>query len=468
VELLVGQIAVKLQPLGETARVRVAAPCEYVVLPDFFADDIVISAKDLEVNRAQLPSENFLLQLVDHGNSIVMSVWDNHNQEIGIELAGSGVGRRIESSEIAFDGGGCVWVALIDEPGAWYSHEVRIDQKDAILDMAWRQPYSAVWRVDWRRSDKLTDTWEMAVENEDGTFRKSDLFEVSRDEWTDQDWWSDKKPRRRWNTGLGFYWYPCWIDKEGRGHLQPLKDRIEFDGPAIVYPINRSRSTPVDKYTITDVVRHTLGVGPCQYILDLEGQKSTFKGRPTCDVRDRLNEIYAKGEHLTRQDDVRQALDDVLTFIRLIRGRIDAYGDFAREMENFLANAERAGAAPTAFIEATRAICGKVNGAIERRRDGIKTPAYATALVEEFRDTLVGYRGTDAETRCKVFTERFVEIGDNQDELVAECRLAVKLLRQHAALALARDPGLSDVVAQIRDRTQFMLRDPVNYEAARH
>ena len=81
---------------------------------------------------------------------------------------------------------------------------------------------------------------------------------------------------------------------------------------------------------------------------------------------------------------------------------------------------------------------------------------------------MIGYEGADAADKCKALTKQFVGIGDNQDELVAECRLAVKVLRQRAALMGVSDPRTAPIVAQVREKTQSILRDPVNYEAARH
>ena len=40
------------------------APCRFAVMPDFFADDIVVDATELPVAQADLPSDNFLLHLL--------------------------------------------------------------------------------------------------------------------------------------------------------------------------------------------------------------------------------------------------------------------------------------------------------------------------------------------------------------------------------------------------------------------
>ena len=110
----------------------------------------------------------------------------------------------------------------------------------------------------------------------------------------------------------------------------------------------------------------------------------------------------------------------------------------------------------------------KIDGFIDRRKEGIKTPEYATRLVDEFRSTLVDYEGADAPAKCKKITAALVGIGGNQDELVGECRMVVKILRQKAAMAMASDPRMANVGREVRRRTQQMLRNPTSYEAPRH
>src|SRR5205807_2173314 len=128
--------------------------------------------------------------------------------------------------------------------------------------------------------------------------------------------------RRRWNTVLGRFPYPCWSDPEGQAFLQPLRNKaLQFLGPVVIYPINRVKQTPLDAYTVVDVMRNTLGVGPCEHILDLEGQKSEYKGRATCAVRDKLTPIYEKNQQKENRAEVDKTLDEGLAFVKHIRGR---------------------------------------------------------------------------------------------------------------------------------------------------
>ena len=72
------------------------------MLPDFFADDVVIDAAKLRTGRAELPSENFLVHLTGAGDCLAVSVFENKEQEVRVTLAGEGAQRTITGSEIRF------------------------------------------------------------------------------------------------------------------------------------------------------------------------------------------------------------------------------------------------------------------------------------------------------------------------------------------------------------------------------
>jgi hypothetical protein len=250
--------------------------------------------------------------------------------------------------------------------------------------------------------------------------------------------------------------------------LQPLKRGNRFAGPAVIYPVNRTTATPLDVFTLVDVVRATLGVGPCQYILDVEGQQKRSAGVPTCDVRTQLDAIYAAGEQRRKRAEIKQALDDVLAFMRHIRGRIETYVEFGHELRAYLDQQEEACPELADFLEQMEKLAQRIDAAVAKRRHAIGTPQYAKRLVDEFRGTLIDSEDDNALKQCKKITARFVQIGGNQDELVGECRLAVRILRQQAGLAMVTDPRTAEIAREIRRRTQAVLRNPTSYEAPRH
>jgi hypothetical protein len=456
-----GDIAVQVEPGTGAGRLRVECPCRFAVLPDFFADDILIDARGTSPDTAELPSENFLLHLAGNGDAIAACVFENNKQDVKIALGGAGERRTITGSDIGF-GGKKVWVAVLEGPQAWHTRTIAAGDAGKVLPLDWKMPYPAQYRVDFTRPNGLTDSWEMLLPAENGGGYRKPTWLGSGEQNLGPD-------RRRWNTVLGSYPYPCWTDAEGRGFLQPLKNEaLQFAGPLVVYPINRVKETPLESYTVIDVMRNTLGVGPCQYILDLEGQKGEYRGRATCSVRDELTAVYEKKQQKERKADVEAFLDQGLIFVKHIRGRITRYVEFGHKMREYFAEQKKAHPELSDYLTEMDKIAQEIDKRVAARADKIQTPAHVAAMNEEFRQNVLNDDGPDALAKCKQYAEALVVIGDNQDELSGECRLVVKALRQKAGLLMALEPRAAPVAAEIRARTQEALRNPANHEGAHH
>ena len=463
--LQLGRTFVKTERRGRIEALRVVAPCRFAVMPDFFADDITVDATELPEGTAELPGENFLLQMIGRGEAIVLAVWDQREEDVRVAVRGEGHQRTIRTSTIPYGSKGSIYVAVLEGPAIWHWHDVAKADADRIMPLDWKAPFVAQWRVDWRQDDGLVDSWEMLIQRPDGGFYKPDWFGQSANHGT-KDWM--RPDRVRWTTVMGFFRYPCWINTDGRGYLQPLKKPGKFQGPAVLYPLGRVAATPLTALTVVDLMRATLGVGPCQYVLDVEGQKKQSAGIPTCDARTMLDEIYAVGQQRERKVEVEQVLADVLAFMSLIRERIEGYVEFGHETLAYLDEQKKARPELAEFISEMERLTQRIDGSVAARADSIATPEYTARLVERFRATLIDYEEPDALKECKKITADFVKIGGNQDELVGECRMAVKILRQKAGLAIAFDSRTAPVAKEIRRRTREMLRNPVSYEAPRH
>jgi len=458
--LKAGEPILQTEARSGVAALRVEAPCRFMVLPDFFADDIVVDASELPVPEAELPGDNLVLHLLPEGQAILVTVVKISEEDLRVGLAGQGAQRRITNSEFRYGKEGKVWVAVLASPAIWHTEEIARQQAGQVLRLDWKAPFPAQWRTDWRRDQGVTDSWEMLRQRADGQFAKDSPFGGA-----------DLVPadRQRWTTVLGNFLYPCWLEQDGRACLQPLAhSALRFEGPALIYPLNRAPATPLNTFTVVDVLRNTLGVGPCEYVLDVEGQRSQYKGRATCAVRDTLNPIYSRHQQRQRRAEIEQTLQDLMVFIRHIRGRIEGYVAFGHETLGYLAqqkNAHPQLAQPLGELEALTRV---IDARLAARQAAIKSPAEAAQMVEQFRQTVLDYDGDDALAKCRHFTEAWVDIGGNQDELAGECRWAVKMLRQKAGLLLATDPRLADLGKELRRRTQLVLRNPAIHEGARH
>jgi hypothetical protein len=449
------------EPGAGAGRLRVACPSRFVVLPDFFADDILIDARNLSPNTAELPSENFVLHLLGQGDALAMCVFENRQQDVKINLAGTGEERTVTSSDIGFEGKK-VWIALQHTPQLWYSHTIRPEEAGKFVRLDWTMPFPAAWRVDFTRTNGLTDSWEMLLQDDRGTGYLKPSWIGTEEDRLDA-------TRRRWNTVIGSYFYPCWSDQRGQGYLQPLKTRaLQMQGPLVIYPILRVAKTPLGAFTVADVMRNTLGVGPCEYILDREGQKSELQGRATCAVRAALQEIYAKKRQQAQRAEIDRILNDGLTFVTHIRSRITRYVDFGHKMLDYLAAQKKEHPELMGFLNEMETIVKEIDRRVADRADKIKTPDHVAAMNEDFRKNVRNDDGPEALAKCKKYAAALVEIGGNQDELVGECRWVVKALRQKAGLLLAQEPRAAAVATEIRTRTQEALRNPASHEGAHH
>jgi hypothetical protein len=456
-----GDVAVQVEPAAGAGRLRVECPGRYVVLPDFFADDIVVDARSLRSDKVELPSDNFVLHLAGQGDGLALCVFENRQQDVRLTLAGEGVTRTVAASEIAFEGKK-IWIALLDGARTWHAHEINAGDAGKILPLDWTMPFPAQWRIDFTRNDGLIDSWEMLLTADKG-------LGYIKPSWLAAGFETLPVTRQKWNTVLGSYSYPCWTDRLGKGYIQPLKNRaLKFNGPLVLYPINRVQSTPLDAFTVVDVMRNTLGVGPCEYILDLEGQKSEYKGRATCGVRDALTPIYAANAQVSRRDEVNRILDEGLTFVKHIRGRITRYVDFGHAMRAYLAEQTSAHPELGATIDELDKLTAEIDARVAARVKEIKTPAHVAAMNEAFRKDVLDDESPAAVGKCKAYTQALVLIGGSQDELAGECRWVVKSLRQKAALITAQDPRVAPVAAVIRTKTQEVLRNPAGHEGAHH
>jgi hypothetical protein len=323
-------------------------------------------------------------------------------------------------------------------------------------------PFTAQWRVDFTRPNGMSDSWEMLLQDK-GYISYTKPGYLGREEET------IAANRERWNTVLGTYSYPVWSDHEGRGYLQPIKNKkLEFAGPAIIYPLLSAKNTPLDAFTVDVVMRHTLGKGPCEHILDIQSHKEEYRGMATCGVRDTLNPIYANRTQKQNRAFINKTLDDGQIFVKHIRSRINDYIGFGKKMREYLAEQKKKHPELADFIAEMDGLTQEIDKRVAARKDKINTPEHVVQLMADFRKNVLDNEGPDAEKLCKAFTHALWIVGDNQDELSGELRWAVRTLRQRAAIAVALDPRVAPIAAEIRTRTQEVLRNPAWHEGARH
>ena len=455
-----GDVFVQAEPGTSAGRLRVECPSPFVVLPDFFADDIMIAARRILLAATEVPSDNFLLHMTGKGDAIAMCVFEGRQQDVKVTLAGAGEKRTITGSEIDFEDKK-IWVAVLEGKQIWHAVDVKADA-EGIVPLGWKMPFVAQWRVDFTRTNDLTDSWPLLLQEKKGG-------DYSKPSWLASEvaQLNVNLNKKRSPTELDSPPYPCWSDHERRGYWQHMENSedLKFLGPTVLYPLTRVKQTPLDAFTVVDIMRNTLGVGPCEHILDVEGLKFEYKGRATCGVRDLLGPIYQQNQQKQKRAEVDKILNDGLIFVTHIRGRITRYVEFGHKMRAYLAEQKKIHPETGEFLTETDKLVQKIDARVAARASKIKTLAHVAEMNKNFRKDVLDYEGPDALEKCTKYTKALVEIGSNQDELVMECRFVVKSLRQRAALLMALDPKVSKIAKEIRAKTQEVLRNPAHHES---
>jgi hypothetical protein len=376
--LTTGETILEIRPAERAVSVSVQSMTRYVVVPDFFGDDLVFGAESFRGRG--LPAENFCLQLLDGGDAIAMAVWQSSEQNVWIDAASAEKEGTLSSTRIDCFKDKSIWLAFLECPGIWRAANVS-DKSEG--------PFPAKWRRSFVRENGVADSWD-----------------------------SDSAP-------------------------SPEQIAGKHTGPLVVYPIDRSSSTPLTAVCPTDVMRNTLGVGPCQYILAVEGLAA--EGDPTPNnVMSWVEKQFEQKKESKAADDIKERLEQMTRHVADARKRIARYGEFAGQARSLLAGKRGA--------ESFAAIVVDLNRSVEAGMASAASPERAKQLAAEVT-ALIGKENAAAE--CRRLGEQLRAIGATQDKALAKCRMAVRRLKQEGrtmAIVQPQDVGLAQDVQRLAEQ----------------
>jgi len=507
-----GRAFVEVKPAWGGA-LEVRANARYAVLPDFFADDTVYDARKFKAKRLTVPAENFLFQFSGGGRALVMCVWpgakplaegeakpapapaaNGREPRVDVLFKGEGDARRVAGGRIEFVGRS-VYVAVLEHAGLWHDEAVAdwTGYKPTVIE--WKRSFDAKWRATFIVAEgKETKDWHT---------RSQSFYFKGPVKPGGKPWWSRKgneNEPRIWQEALSFMIYPCWFHgdatrlclyadgaerrqsdktnkqeqrkaqkarKEGKEYEPKLVYPPNIYERVLIYPIDRLAGTPVSVYTPVDIMRDTLGQGPCEYVLDLEGVKPRPHGgkreileAATCPLWDK--HVFplsrkAKGGNLNEEDKKHliQALEDMRTFVHAVHDRLREYKKWGGETAAFVKAEGGRSAALKPLADKVMKHLDALNGDVGRLKfEGPNTEGFwdkrlgeLIAQVEADKYDEVGQAG------------KIRNLGNYQDQMVARCRRYVKGARQEAALADLADPEVRAFAEKLRAMTHQMLRN---------
>jgi len=509
---------VKINPGKDAASVEVRTGARYAVLPDVFANDVVFDPIHLAMPTLTVPAENFLLQFVEGGNTIVMCIWpgrlkqpdanaasgqvkdDKQDPEPQVDLvfAGEGKARRISAARIEFQNKP-VYAGILEQKGVWQDQDAGSLPPYDPIAITWKRPFEARWRGDFvvAEGQHLADWFN--TRNQSFDFRStSNARKESADpldarffaatsskrsaNWWEQgvQWWEkgDENKPQIWQESLAsFFIYPA-VFKGDESRLCLYTDKKARNKPhvyerVIIYPLGRVAATPLDVFTPVDLMRETLGQGPCVYILDLAGIKPRQAGgdRPTlayatCGLWD--DHIKPIIGNLKKEPDgtfepldektkthLSQALEDMWYFVHAIHDRLREYQKWGGDAAAFCKQESARNPKLTPIADQALAQLGRLNSDLGRHKfDGPGSEAYWKDRIPELIQMVQADNYADVGTIGKIR-----DLGNEQDERVSRCRQYVKAVLQEIVFQDTSTPGARAFVAELRDRCHRMLRN---------
>lgn len=512
-----GQPFVEVIPEKGSKFLEVAGEIAYSILPDFFGNDVVYSVSRLKANKASIPAENFLVNLLKGGNGIGICIWqgnlslrkeEKHNveQEPLVELEKGS--EFIQKARIEFMGKP-IYVALLTAEKIWFEQDVKDEPAQKPITLEWQRPFEAKWRADFI--------------NKAGMFSKDHMTGVlSWDAWYTSEnagkLDGDANPTMSMQGLWPYFLVSAWIKdgvkadnkfyiamyadmndrKQAEAKNKALQKEAKNKGTSfvrvyptnifervIIYPVDRRKNTPLEQFTLTDIMREALGQGPCAYILDLEGIKPIPGGgdRETLATCGNYDTYISKFVEATRGRDswikigkeskkltglkpgerlvpeyeafLIEKLEDFIYFVTAVNSRLKQYRSFH---DNLVAYCQESAKKNDKLnVVATRIL---QHAKLLGERCSEKTLKDMTAkrdewerkinqLIEEVKNGQYANIAKSGDIR---------NYAESQDILVSFCRRAVKTIRQESAEIDSSDPEVVAFIRKVREMCHSALR----------
>lgn len=381
--LTTGEAILETSSEADAGFVNALSKTRQVVVPDYFGDDMVFGPESWR--GLCLPAENFSLSLLEGGDALLMSVWQSREQEAWLVAPDSAKEAGLCAQRIRCQKGKSIWFAFLEAPGLWRAGGV-------VAKDEWKPPFPARWRGSYVRAHGVADSWDV-------------------------------------ETGPS-----------------PAQAAGQHEGPLVIYPLDRTATTPLTATCPTDVMRNTLGVGPCQYILACEGMGA--QGDPTPNsVMNWVEKQFAQKKEVKTAEDIRQRLEFMTQHVGEARTRIERYAQFAGQIRQVLA--DKPGTEPYRLILTD----------LDRFTAAGLAPAAAPERAKQWAsevDALIGKANSLAS--CQRLGEQLRALGTIQDGTLARSRMAVRRLRQEGRTLAAAGSGPTDLAQQIERLVEQLLQ----------
>jgi hypothetical protein len=415
----------------------------YGLLPSFVGTDICYAPQKLPgLKQVSIPSTQWFVGLRDGNDSMLVAVWDADTQAASLGLSGEGENRMIDSLSIATDKGG-VSISFVEHARLWRQETLKEDWLGEYVPIEWERPFPAQWMGHFFvtaggrpsfREPRMDYAFPIAN-------AKTRMWGV---------WFED------WNH------YPFFFD--GQRTMLHFEKTFIPNGEALIYFLERAAA---DLYSPCEIVEQVLGKEKASTLFDFDGNAirklkystpSEFVyDRPVCATTTRLSKI--------KQEDKATVGVNLVThlyeFIREIRGRVDQYAAFFKEVKTYLETENKTHPEMHQYIAELEAM---VTEAQPKSQEIYNTPlATVQRKIDSMKKLLVegkadGFDCGDLDVRGTAGA---------QDDLCRRYNRMVMRLAQTAALKCGDSPGKAVIAKHLWDQSRKVLRQPTRWESRR-
>jgi hypothetical protein len=224
-------------------------------------------------------------------------------------------------------------------------------------------------------------------------------------------------------------------------------------------------------FTPVDIVRNTLGVGPCEYVLDREGLQGRSAntgrknfGRGVCDTTTPIEYLFIEGIETRESALVGHLVDDILADITAINARVLEFRRFGKELGDLAAKMPRGSKSIAELLGEAEKTARDIESLYQEKLPTIKNPAHADQVGRRIRQ-LASSSDPENLGECKTLTRELRDIAGTQHHMVGDYRVMVKRLRQEAGIQGTADPSTAKIAETVRKLGGQVLRKKYGVEA---
>ena len=199
---------------------------------------------------------------------------------------------------------------------------------------------------------------------------------------------------------------------------------VNNDDHYFIYPIDRDRSTPLSVYCPIDILRNTLGVGPCQYILDRENLGSGAHPTPN-DVTEWIVNLFHRKREKRYKEQIVERLKEMTLLIDETQSRIQQYLNYTENVRDYLDSLSFDNNRENELKKSLDNIVDTMKTVIDRNNSNVP----ALESINRMGNEIVSLIGeNNAEEKCKAICDTIRSIGASQNYTVSKCRIASRWL----------------------------------------